>query len=119
VKNTSDRELANIALTQVVPSGWQIRNTRLEGMTENAAIDYQQIGDDRLVSYFALRSARNANYGSFYWWRDNRKLSDSVTIKMLLNASFAGKFYLPGWQVEPMYDGQWSATTAGQWVEVQ
>lgn len=118
VTNTSNRELTNIALMQVVPSGWQIRNTRLEGMTENAAIDYQHIGDDRLVSYFTLSSRATGN-SSFYWWRDNRTVSNKVTIKMLLNASFAGRFYLPGWQAEPMYDGQWSAATVGQWVDVE
>jgi uncharacterized protein YfaS (alpha-2-macroglobulin family) len=119
VTNISDRELTNIALTQVVPSGWQIRNTRLEGVKENADIDYQHIGDDRLVSYFALRPRGGNGNSDFYWWRDNRQLQNSVTVKVLLNASFAGRFYLPGWQAEPMYDAQWSAASVGQWVDVE
>jgi len=35
-----------------------------------------------------------------------------------LNASFAGKFYLPGWQVKSMYDEEVFAQVTGQWVEV-
>ena len=118
VTNTSDRELGNIALTQVVPSGWQIRNTRLEGATDSAGIDYQHIGDDRLVSYFALSGANGASSSS-YWWRERRDLPNAITVRMLVNASFAGRFYLPAWQAAPMYDGAFEASTAGQWVDVE
>lgn len=117
VTNTSNRELTNIALTQVVPSGWQIRNSRLEGSAENPAIDYQDIGDDRLISYFSLSATPSAR-SNYYWWRNNRSMSQQVTVRLVLNASFAGKFYLPGWAAEPMYDGSFNATTEGQWVEV-
>jgi len=36
-----------------------------------------------------------------------------------LNASFAGRFYLPAWTVEAMYDGRRQARSKGQWVEVK
>jgi hypothetical protein len=118
VKNTGDKELDNLALVQVVPSGWQIRNSRLEGMEENSALEYIDIGDDRQVSFFSLSSASGYT-SNHYWWRERSKLSNEVTIKIILNASFGGRFYLPGWQVEPMYDGTQYARTEGKWVEVK
>jgi uncharacterized protein YfaS (alpha-2-macroglobulin family) len=118
VKNISDHELNNLALMEVVPSGWQIRNSRLEGLTDNPKIEYLDIRDDRQASFFSL-SDRPDYYSRYYWWRSNYKLEDTITVKMLLNASFAGRFYLPGWQVEPMYDGKIHASSAGSWVEVR
>jgi alpha-2-macroglobulin len=117
VENVTDRELMNIALTQVVPSGWQIRNARLEGVEGNSSIDYVDIRDDRQMSYFSL-SSNSGYYGSHYWWMREPHITKSVTVKMLLNASFGGRFYLPGWRVEPMYDGSQYASTVGRWVEV-
>ena len=108
----------NIALTEVVPSGWQIRNSRLEGLAENSKIEYLDIRDDRQSSFFSLSSQPNY-YSRYFWWRNNYKIEDTITVKMLLNASFAGRFYLPGWQVEPMYDGKIHASSAGMWVEVR
>jgi uncharacterized protein YfaS (alpha-2-macroglobulin family) len=118
VKNTSGRELNNIALTEVVPSGWQIRNSRLEGLTDNKKIEYLDIRDDRQSSFFSLSHQPNY-YSRYYWWRNDYRIEDTITVKMLLNASFAGRFYLPGWQVEPMYDGKIHASSAGTWVEVR
>lgn len=118
IKNVSGRELNNIALTEVVPSGWQIRNSRLEGLADNTKIEYLDIRDDRQSSFFSL--SHLPNYSSrYYWWRNNHRIDDTITVKMLLNASFAGRFYLPGWQVEPMYDGKIHASSAGTWVEVR
>jgi len=118
VKNLSDRELNNIALTEVVPSGWQIRNSRLEGLADDSKIEYLDIRDDRQSSFFSLSYQPNY-YSRYYWWRNNYRIEDTITVKMLLNASFAGRFYLPGWQVEPMYDGKIHASSAGMWVEVR
>ena len=118
VKNISDRELNNIALTEVVPSGWQIRNSRLEGTADNSKIEYLDIRDDRQSSFFSLSYQPNY-YSRYYWWRNDYRIEDTITVKMLLNASFAGRFYLPGWQVEPMYDGKIHASSAGMWVEVR
>ena len=118
VKNISDHELNNIALTEVVPSGWQIRNSRLEGTADDEKIEYLDIRDDRQSSFFSL--SHRPNYDShYYWWRNKYQINDTITVKMLLNASFAGRFYLPGWRVEPMYDGKIFASSAGAWVEVR
>ena len=47
-----------------------------------------------------------------------KKGSETRTFKILLNASYLGKYYLPGLQCEAMYDNDFLARTKGQWVEV-
>ena len=92
-----------MAITQIFPSGWEILNTRLDDTDqffEEDEAEYKDIRDDRVMTYFDLGS------------------SESKTFKVLLNASYQGKYYLPAVQVEAMYDDTISANTEGQWVEV-
>lgn len=105
-------KIEDVALSMVMASGWQIRNQRLEGDTLNKALDYQDIRDDRVMSYFSL-------WNRHYWhYRYSDQTQDQITIEVVLNASYAGKFYLPGWTVAAMYDDDIKASTKGQWVEV-
>src|SRR5699024_6754587 len=90
----------NLALTQVMPSGWQITDSRLGGDEQTEPVDYRDMRDDRVLSYFSLGAG------------------ESRTYQVALNATFAGRFYLPGWQVEAMYEGAVRARNQGQWVEV-
>jgi len=91
----------NLALSQVFPSGWEIINTRLADMeTTGSKPDYQDIRDDRIYTYFGLFSGK------------------SVSFEVLLNASYAGKFYLPAIHTEAMYDNNIRARKIGRWVEV-
>lgn len=94
--------IQNIALTQMVPSGWEIRNTRMEEFTaqRSSPVDYQDYRDDRVLSYFSLSAG------------------ESKRIVTLLHASYCGEFYLPAIRCEAMYDHQASASTAGRWVHV-
>ncbi len=92
-----------LALSQLFPSGWEIRNTRLEGSLAGASqapYTYQDIRDDRVLTYFDL-------------WR-----SKSHTYRVLLNASYTGRYYLPGASCEAMYDHTINARSMGRWVEV-
>lgn len=92
-----------IALTQIFPSGWQIVNTRLNddgSGLETSSIEYQDIRDDRVYSYFDLNKGK------------------SITIEVLLNATFAGRFYKPAIFCAPMYDESIKAIEPGGWVEV-
>jgi uncharacterized protein YfaS (alpha-2-macroglobulin family) len=125
VRNTSRRSLDNLALTQMVPGGWEIRNDRLEGVdtsgdrsTQNAArtrfwwvpadwrdrqrreAEYVDIRDDRVLRYFSLNQ------------------DESIFFETRLNAAYLGRFYLPGTGVEAMYDANQHARQRGQWVEV-
>jgi uncharacterized protein YfaS (alpha-2-macroglobulin family) len=104
--------IENIALTAVVPSGWQIRNERLEGAQMPKGIDYLDIRDDRVLAYFSL-------WRDYYWnYRYQDRNQTSVTLRIILNASYAGKFYLPGWQANAMYNEKIHAKSQGYWVEV-
>ncbi len=94
--------LQNLALTHMVPSGWEIRNTRMEEFTafQSSPVDYQDYRDDRVLSYFNLAAG------------------ESKKIVTLLHASYAGEFYLPAIHCEAMYNNQASASVAGRWVSV-
>lgn len=92
-----------MALNQMFPSGWEIRNTRMDLADNNYDIDrpeYQDIRDDRVYSYFDL--PRN----------------ESVTYRVLLHAAYEGTFYLPSVYCEAMYDNKINAIRKGKWVKV-
>jgi len=94
-------DLRDLALTQIFANGWEIRPTRLEeGPDAPRTMDYQDIRDDRVLSYFDLPRG------------------SSRRIRVALNASFTGRFRLPGIQLDAMYDGRIQARTKGTWVEV-
>jgi len=97
---TSYKELA---LTQMFPSGWEIRNLRLDNMESSkmkSRPDYQDIRDDRVYSYFGLEK------------------SETKTFVVMLNAAYLGDFFLPAVYCEAMYDNGIHATKAGKWVKV-
>ncbi|MFC4817498.1 alpha-2-macroglobulin family protein [Flavobacterium sp. GCM10023249] len=100
--NQKGEFVPTIALTQILPSGFEIVNTRYTdygNATENLA-DFIDIRDDRANYYFGLKS------------RETR------VFKMLINASYLGKYYLPGVQCEAMYDNSFIARSKGQWIEI-
>lgn len=95
ISGTSD--YTNLALTHIIPSGWEIYNERMVAPeTENAAADgsgqsvskysYQDIRDDRVLTYFNLRRG------------------ETKVFTVRLQASYAGNFILPAVQCEAMYD---------------
>jgi len=94
----------DLALTQIFPSGWEIRNWRMDETAnpniKNNTADYQDIRDDRVLTYFGLRRG------------------ETKTFSILLNASYVGKFYLPAVSCEAMYNHTINARKAGEWVEV-
>jgi len=90
-----------MAYTQIFPSGWEIRNQRLEGKGLPKGLDYQDIRDDRVLSYFDLN--KNA----------------SITITTQLNAAYLGMYYLPDQYVQAMYDRDIRARVPGKWVQVK
>ncbi len=103
VSNNSNNWVGNVALSQTFPSGWEIVNTSftdLEGSTTGKA-RYTDIRDDRVNFYFDI-SARK---------------SKTFTVK--LNASYLGSYYLPGTQVEAMYEASCYARNKGTWIVVK
>ncbi len=104
VQNPGQRGVyREMALTTIFPSGWEIINNRLNDVDsplKNDAFDYQDIRDDRVLTYFEL----NPN--------------EKKTFRILLNAAYEGKFYLPSVQCEAMYDNRINSRKPGKWVEV-
>ena len=92
-------DMEEVALTQVFPSGWEIINERLTGGSNNN-VEYQDIRDDRINSFFDLRA------------------KESITVKTKVTATYAGRFYLPPVVATAMYDDDVKATTKGRWVTV-
>ena len=101
ITNLSKQSLRNLALTHIVPAGCQIANPRLfTDEPANGYYDYQDVRDDRILTYFSLGAGA-------------RK-----TFIVLLNASYSGRFYGPGINVESMYDAEFHANSTGKWVEI-
>ncbi|WP_067036915.1 alpha-2-macroglobulin family protein [Allomuricauda sp. CP2A] len=102
VFNSSNDDVDNLALTHIVPSGWEIVDTSYtDGGNPNAAkADYVDTRDDRTHLYFDLGARK------------------SKTFTLKLNASFLGDYYLPGAQVEAMYDNNYQARNKGNWIKV-
>jgi uncharacterized protein YfaS (alpha-2-macroglobulin family) len=92
----------NLALTQIFPSGWEIRNSRMDLLhsTKKDIVTYQDIRDDRVHTYFDLQKG------------------ETKVFKIQLNASFLGRYYLPIANCEAMYDNSVNAKDGGRWVEV-
>ena len=96
VTNTSGYErYADLALTHIVPAGWEITSER-----DLSTVTYQDIRDDRVLSYFDLRSG------------------ESKEIPIKLTATYKGRYYLPSVCCEAMYDNSVRALRKGEWVEV-
>jgi uncharacterized protein YfaS (alpha-2-macroglobulin family) len=102
VKNKTNEQVENMALSQILPSGFEIVNTRFTdyGDATNNIADYIDIRDDRTNFYFGM------------------KANETKTFRIVLNASYLGTYYLPGLQCEAMYDHAFLARTKGFWVEV-
>ncbi len=94
--------LANVAISQVFPSGWEIINSRMftTQLGNDSYYTYQDIRDDKVLTYTNL-------YGK-----------NVYTYRIMLTATYEGKFYLPATLCETMYDDSNYARTKGQWVEV-
>ena len=102
VRNQRNESVQNVALSQILPSGFEIVNTRFTdyGDATNNIADYIDIRDDRTNFYFGMKSR------------------ETKVFRILLNASYLGNYYLPGLQCEAMYDNTFLARTKGFWVEV-
>ena len=104
ISGTSDYN--NLALTHIIPSGWEIYNERMfvqeepattestdTPLNQNRLYTYQDIRDDRILTYFNLRRG------------------EQKTFTVRLQATYAGNFILPAIQCEAMYDAAVQART--------
>ncbi len=86
---------SNLALTHIIPSGWEIYNERFitPEATPTRNYTYQDIRDDRVLTYFDLQR------------------SELKKFTVRLQATYAGNFVLPAIQCEAMYDASAQART--------
>jgi hypothetical protein len=106
ISNESSRDVENLVLSQIFPSGWEILNPRLlgEGMAERDADthrpNYRDVRDDRVYTYFDLMRGETKRF------------------KVLLNAAYAGEYTLPMVDCQAMYDNRIYARKPGGRVRV-
>jgi uncharacterized protein YfaS (alpha-2-macroglobulin family) len=103
VSNNNFTRVENIALTKMVPSGWEIQNTRLFEASlgiKESTYDYRDFRDDRVNTYFSL------NQG------------ETKTFLLILNAAYKGEFYQPSIWCEAMYTENCYARYPGGKVKV-
>lgn len=111
-------DLDELALTQIFPSGWEIHNSRLDGIDWGSDTDtpeYQDIRDDRVYTYFDLGDGYSRGWWYYYGRREE---PTTKTFRFLLNATYLGRFYLPTVYCEAMYDEAISSRIPGKWVTI-
>lgn len=99
IRNTSNHDTENIALTIPVAAGMEILSAA-EQKVPKSLYDYRDIRDDRVHYYFGLK-------------KDKDK-----TFELLVNATYKGRYYLPAVNVEAMYDGTMQARKKGRWLSI-
>ena len=104
VTNTSFSNVDNIALTTMMPSGWEIQNTRLYetvSSVKESAFEYRDFRDDRIYTYFSLKSG------------------ETKTFTFLLNAAYKGTYNQPSIWCEAMYKSGYTAGIQGGSVTIE
>ena len=93
--------IENCALTFQLPAGWEVSNNRmLDVVSQNRNYDYQDIRDDRVITFFDIYQ------GSVR------------TIEIPLIASYSGDFYMAPISVEAMYNNEVYARNGSGRVKV-
>jgi uncharacterized protein YfaS (alpha-2-macroglobulin family) len=86
VRNTFSQTVEEAALIIPIPASWEIVNTRIGGSPSTSNFRYQDIRDDRVMTYFNL----------------NRGEERIITFRV--NKAYEGSFFRPAIHVYAMYD---------------
>lgn len=107
----SELSINNVALTQVLPAGWEIENTRMSGEGRPSWLNYRgwfignpeytDIRDDRIMWFFDLHPKRY--YGR---WKDKKP---GLAFAVKLNTVAVGEYTLPPGFAEAMYNADYRA----------
>lgn len=104
ITNTGRRgRYEEMALSQIFPGGWEILNARMmggEGAFKSSNLTYQDVRDDRVYTYFDINE------------------NETLTYYVQLNASYLGRYFMPGTYAAAMYDNSITAGVNGKWIEV-
>lgn len=102
ITNKSGIFQKEISVSQIIPSGWEIINYRMDGGNMGKVnYNYQDIRDDRVLTYFSIPAGKTVGY------------------RMYFNAAYRGKFRKPAVVAEAMYDGSVYSRTSADWVIVK
>ncbi len=103
--NEGANYVSNIALTQILPSGWEVSNTLLDDNTpsfiKNSNYDFIDVRDDKIMWFFGLNKNRTHH---FY---------------IKLNAITPGSYTLSGAYAEAMYNDTYRALSESEKVVVK
>jgi uncharacterized protein YfaS (alpha-2-macroglobulin family) len=86
VRNTFSQTVEEAALIIPISASWEIVNTRIGGSSSSSNFRYQDIRDDRVMTYF------NLNRG------------EERTVSFRVNKAYEGSFFRPAIHVYAMYD---------------
>jgi len=110
VKSLANRSIQNLALSSILPSGFEISNERLReddrpGWLNNlrpslSTADYTDIRDDRINWFFSLYP------------------NETKVFAVQIHPSYAGEFRWPGLVLEAMYNPDYFARIAGERISV-
>ncbi|MCW1359834.1 MG2 domain-containing protein [Campylobacter jejuni] len=96
--------VSNVALTQILPSGWEVSNTILDdnapSFFKNSPLDFIDVRDDKIMWFFSL----------------NKNQTRAFFVK--LNAVTPGAYTLSGAYAEAMYDDTYKALSQSEKVFV-
>jgi len=96
----------NIAVTDLIPSGFEIENPRLspsaelQNYTSTMNVQYMDIRDDRLILFTDL------------------PYNNSVKFYYMLRAVNKGRFYQPVIGAEAMYDPEFNSISGKAWIRI-
>ena len=94
VTNPTQADYRSLALSERIPSGWEILNDRMRGGADDSGVDHRDIRDDRCDWFFDLP------HGA------------SKTFTLKLRAAYEGTYTLPAITCSAMYDPHVAANTA-------
>ncbi|MGL5731598.1 MAG: alpha-2-macroglobulin family protein, partial [Bacteroidales bacterium] len=98
---SSNQDYTNLALSQILPGGWEILSTRYAGISEGMKnFTYQDIRDDRMLTFFDLNKGEKKQ---FY---------------CRVQASYAGIYYMPATVCEAMYDADVYARSTASEIKI-
>jgi len=86
LRNNNTQPVEEIALIAPVPASWEIINTRLANSSSSSSFRYQDIRDDRVMTYF------------------NLDRGESKTISFRVNRTYEGTYFRPAIHAYAMYD---------------
>ena len=98
VANISSNAIPEIAVVHLLPASWEIINTRVgaDSGQSQSGYKYQDIRDDRIMTYFDLGSGKNK------------------IITFRVNRTYAGNYFMPAIHAYAMYDESIRALIPGK-----